>query len=194
MNTHPNIDLKNQMDDGKSNCGFTVWLTGLPCSGKSTLANGLREYLTRIGRNNVVLDGDEVRERLSKGLGFSKLDRIENVRRVAYVCRLINQVDSVAIAALISPYRSARQDARSEIGNFIEVYVKCALEVCAQRDVKGHYAKAQAGELEGFTGVSDPYQEPLDPEIVLDTDKQTPEESLAHIVEALAHRGLLCPR
>jgi adenylyl-sulfate kinase len=139
----------------------------------------------------VVLDGDEVRERLSKELGFSKKDRTENMRRVAYICRLINHCDGIVIAALISPYRSGRQDARLEIGNFIEVYVKCALEVCAKRDVKGQYAKARTGELQEFTGVSDPYEEPLVPEIVVETDIQTTEESLSHIVKELIRLELL---
>lgn len=171
--------------------GFTVWLTGLPCSGKSTLARLLSEYLAHHGSSSVILDGDEVREMLSKGLGFSKEDRTENIRRVAYVCRLINQVDGIAIAALISPYRLARQEALLEIGNFVEVYVKCPSEVCAKRDIKGHYAKALTGDLQNFTGVSAPYEEPLDPQIVLDTDRQTPEESLCHMVDELKHLGLL---
>lgn len=181
----------NQSYIEMANRGFTVWLTGLPCSGKSTLAKLLSGYLTNHGRGSVILDGDEVRERLSKGLGFSKEDRAENIRRVAYVCRLINQVNGIAIAALISPFRLARQEALLEIGNFVEVYVKCPSEVCAKRDIKGHYAKALAGDLQNFTGVSDPYEAPLDPQIVLDTDKQTPEESLCHMVEELKLLGLL---
>ena len=139
----------------------------------------------------MILDGDEVREKLSKGLGFSKEDRTENIRRVAYVCRLINQVDGIAIAALISPFRLDRQEARLEVGNYVEVYVNCPLEVCEKRDLKGHYAKARAGELHQSTLVSDPYEEPLDPQIVLDTDKQTPEESLCHMAEELKRLGLL---
>ena len=138
--------------------GFTVWFTGLPCSGKSTLARALEQQLRSIERQVEVLDGDEVRTRLTKGLGFSKADRDENIRRIAYVAKLLTRVQAVAIVAAVSPYRDIRDEARAEIGNFVEVYVKCPLEECIRRDVKGLYAKALRGEIPNFTGVSDPYE------------------------------------
>jgi len=177
--------------NGRLGSGFTVWLTGLPCSGKTTLAKLLEKHLERCGHRTVVFDGDEVRDRLSKGLGFSKEDRIENIRRISYVCRLVTQLDGVAIAAAISPHRSARKEARREIGNLVEVYVKCSIEKCIKRDVKGHYQKALQGKIQNFTGVSDPYEEPLKPDIVVDTERQTPEESLDSILEGLKGMGCI---
>ena len=171
--------------------GFTVWFTGLPCSGKSTLARMLEKELRKRGKKVEVLDGDEVRKRLSRGLGFSKEDRDENIRRISYVCKLLSRNGVVAIAAAISPYRATRQEAREEIENFVEVYVKCPVEVCAQRDVKGLYKKAFAGEIKNFTGVDDPYEPPENPEVVVETDKETPEESLQKILSKLEEMGLL---
>lgn len=129
------------------NGGFTVWFTGLPCSGKSTLGLLLEDSLVKKGYSVAVLDGDEVRLRLSKGLGFSKQDRDENIRRIAYVARLITQVGGVAITSAISPYSSIRREARAEIGKFVEVHVDCPLSVCIERDVKGMYKKAMRGEM-----------------------------------------------
>ena len=168
-----------------SSDGFVVWFTGLPSSGKSTLAGLLEEKLSSNGHRVEVLDGDEVRERLSRGLGFSKKDRDENVRRIAYVAKLLSRHNVVAITAAISPYRDAREDARREIGRFLEVYVKCPVEVCIQRDVKGLYQKALSGEILHFTGVSDPYEEPTDPDVVIQSDQETPEESLERILSAI---------
>ena len=162
--------------------GFTLWLTGLPCSGKTTLARMLETELAQRGYRPVVFDGDEVRDRLSKGLGFSKEDRMENLRRISYVCRLVTQLDGVAIAAAISPYEEARRNAREEIGRFVEIYVKCSLDGCIERDVKGHYKKALRGEMKGFTGIDDPYEEPKMPDLTVDTESQTPEESRAFIL------------
>jgi adenylyl-sulfate kinase len=165
--------------------GFTVWFTGLPSSGKSTLARMLEGVLMQRGRRVEVLDGDEVRLRLSRGLGFSKEDRDENIRRITYVAKLITRCGGVAITCAISPYRALRDEARQEIGRFVEVYVKCALDVCINRDVKGLYAKALRGEIPVFTGVSDPYEAPLAAEVVVETDRESPEESLAKILQHL---------
>ncbi len=173
--------------------GFTVWFTGLPSAGKSTLARLLENALVQRGRRVEVLDGDEVRQRLSRGLGFSKEDRDENIRRIAYVAKLITRCGGVAIACAISPYRALREEARGEIGSFVEVYVKCALDVCISRDVKGLYAKALRGEIPAFTGVSDPYEEPLAPELTLETDREHPEASLARILQRLEALGYLLP-
>lgn len=165
--------------------GFTVWFTGLPCSGKSTLAKMLHAHLGQNGCAAEILDGDEVRQRLTKGLGFSKEGRDENIRRIAYVAKLITRVGGVAITAAISPYEKLRAQARDEIRNFVEVYVNCPLEVCIQRDVKGHYAKAQKGELLNFTGISDPYEPPSNSEIIVQTDQESPDESIHKILHYL---------
>jgi adenylylsulfate kinase len=171
--------------------GFTVWFTGLPSAGKTTLARLLEKALKQRGCRVEVLDGDEVRQRLSRGLGFSKEDRDENIRRISYVANLITRCGGVAITCAISPYRKLRAEARREIGHFVEVYVQCPLEVCIARDVKGLYAKALRGEIGQFTGVSDPYEAPLDPEVVVETDRQHPEESMAVILRRLEELGYL---
>lgn len=171
--------------------GFTVWMTGLPSSGKSTLAGLLAAELQGRGLPVVNLDGDEVRMRLSKGLGFSKEDRDENIRRISYVARVASDMGGVAITSAISPYREIRAEARAEIANFIEVFVSCPVEVCIQRDVKGLYKKALAGEIKGFTGIDDPYEEPLTPELVVHTDRESETESVANILDTLDRHGLL---
>jgi adenylylsulfate kinase len=175
----------------KTNKGFTLWFTGLPCSGKSTLAQLVAKELQRRGRGVEVLDGDVVRTHLTKGLGFSKEDRDENIRRIGFVCHLLSKHGVVAIAAAISPYRAIRDEVRATIENFIEVYVNTPLEACIQRDVKGMYKKALAGEMKGFTGVDDPYEAPPNPELVIETDKETPEVSAARILCLLEQRGLV---
>ncbi len=174
-----------------SNKGFTVWLTGLPSSGKSTLAALLATELQGRGHPVVNLDGDEVRMRLSKGLGFSKEDRDENIRRISYVARVASDMGGVAITSAISPYREIRDEARAEIAEFVEVFVSCPVEVCIQRDVKGLYKKALAGEIKGFTGIDDPYEEPLDPELVVHTDLEEEQESIGRILGTLERLGLL---
>ncbi len=171
--------------------GFVVWFTGLPSAGKSTLARRLEQALRQRGVGVEVLDGDEVRQRLNRALGFSKEDRDENIRRIAFVARLLAQHGVAAITAAISPYREVRDEARREIGRFVEVYVKCPLEVCIQRDVKGLYRRALAGELLNFTGVSDPYEEPLHPELVIETDRETPEGGVRRILDTLEERSYL---
>jgi adenylylsulfate kinase len=173
------------------NTGFTIWFTGLSGAGKSTLARAIERHLKAIDRNVEVLDGDIVRTHLSKGLGFSREDRDTNIKRIAFVCNLLTRNGVVSIAAAISPYREARAWARKEIGNFVEVYVKCPLEVCRQRDVKGLYKLADEGKIKGFTGVDDPYEEPEHPELVIETDKEAVEESVTRIFARLEELGYL---
>lgn len=172
--------------------GFTIWFTGLPCSGKSTISLILAEVIRKERGKIEIMDGDVVRTNLSKGLGFSREDRETNLKRIAFVCNLLTRNDVPVIAAAISPFENVRLWARDLIGeNFIEVYARCPLEECIKRDVKGMYKKALAGEIKGFTGVDDPFDEPSDPDIICDTDKETVEESAAKIVEHLRSRGLL---
>lgn len=165
--------------------GFTLWFTGLPSAGKSTLARKVEEILLERGMKVEVLDGDIVRTNLSKGLGYSKEDRDTNIKRIGFVCNLLTRNDVVAIGAAISPYREIREYNRKLIGRYVEVYVRCPLEVLLERDTKGMYAKALRGEMKNFTGVSDPYEEPLNPEIVVEADKETVEESVAKIIRTL---------
>jgi adenylylsulfate kinase len=170
--------------------GFTVWFTGLSGSGKSTITHLLEAELRDRGHKVEVLDGDVVRTHLSKGLGFSKEDRDTNILRIGWVCEVLTRNDVVAIAAAISPYRDIRDQVRANIGRFVEVYVQAPLEVLADRDVKGLYRKAMAGEIKGFTGVDDPYEEPLNPEVVCSTDgSETPEESAAKVIAKLEELG-----
>jgi sulfate adenylyltransferase/3'-phosphoadenosine 5'-phosphosulfate synthase len=171
--------------------GFVVWLTGLSGAGKSTIAGLLQAELAERGRRTEVLDGDEVRTNLSKGLGFSKEDRDTNIRRIGYVARLLARNGGAAITAAISPYREVRDEIRQQTPNFIEVYVRCSLDELVRRDVKGLYKKAIAGEIANFTGVSDPYEEPLRPEVLVDSEAETVEESVAAIMRHLERRGLV---
>jgi len=162
--------------------GVTLWLTGLPCSGKSTIAEALKNRFSAWGVPNELLDGDVVRTHLSRGLGFSKEDRETNMERIGYICSLLTRHGVVAIAALVSPYREARARNRAKIKSYVEIYVKASARACRDRDVKGFYQKAAAGELKGFTGVDDPYEEPLHPEIVCETEKESVEESVNKII------------
>jgi adenylyl-sulfate kinase len=173
--------------------GFTIWFTGLSGAGKTTLARLLESNLKLRGHRVEVLDGDIIRTNLSKGLGYSKEDRDTNIRRIGFVCHLLTRNEVVAIAAAISPYRDIRGEVRNQIGSFIEVYVKCPIEVLAERDVKGLYKKAMAGEIKHFTGVDDPYEEPLEPEITIETDTETPEQSAARIIAKLEAMSLIEP-
>jgi len=173
--------------------GFTLWLTGLPGSGKSTLANLAAEELRRRGHRVEILDGDEVRTHLSKDLGFSKADRDANIRRIGYVCKLLSRNGVIAISATISPYRETRDEVRREHGKFVEVYVKCSLEKLVERDDKGLYAKALRGEIPSFTGVSDPYEEPLNPELVIETDREKIESGLRRLIATLEQLGYIAP-
>ena len=173
------------------NTGFTIWFTGLSGSGKSTLSEVIEQRMKTLGRNVEVLDGDIVRTHLSKGLGFSREDRDTNIKRIGFVCNLLTRNGVICISAAIAPYRDARDWARKEIGNFVEVYVRCPLDVCRQRDVKGLYKLVDEGKLKNFTGVDDPYEEPLHPELIVETDKETVEESVARIFAKLTQLGYL---
>jgi adenylyl-sulfate kinase len=174
-----------------SNKGVTIWFTGLSGAGKSTLSEALTRYFQARGRNVEVLDGDEVRTHLSKGLGFSREDRDTNIKRIAYVCKLLTRNGVFCISAAIAPYREARAWARREIGNFVEVYVKCPLDVCRERDVKGLYKLVDEGKIQHFTGVDDPYEEPENPDLVVETNRQTIEESVSAILAKLVELGYL---
>lgn len=171
--------------------GFTLWFTGMSGAGKSTISSLLERRLREAGAKVEVLDGDIVRTHLSKGLGFSKEDRDENIRRIGFVCELLSRHGVIAIAAAISPYRGVREELRARIPNFVEVYVECPIEVLAERDVKGLYKKALAGEIPQFTGVTDPYEPPLNPEVVVNSSRESVEESAARIWATLERLGLV---
>ena len=175
-----------------SDKGFTLWFTGLSGSGKSTLAQYLTPKLVELGKRVEVLDGDEVRENLSKGLGFSKEDRDTNIRRIGYVANLLSRNGVVAITAAISPYTAIRDEIRRNCrAAFVEVYVDCPLEVVEERDTKGLYKKARAGIIKNFTGISDPYEAPGTPEVCVNTAEESIEESADKILDFLRRQGLV---
>ena len=171
--------------------GFTVWFTGLSGSGKTTAARLLEQRLMALGCKVEVLDGDVVRTHLSKGLGFSKEDRDENIRRIGFVCELLSRNGVIAIAAVISPYRAARADVRARIPNFVEVHMDCPLEVLIERDAKGLYRKAIAGEISHFTGISDPYEPPSSPELTIHSDRESPSLSVDQLWAKLEAMDLI---
>jgi adenylylsulfate kinase len=173
--------------------GFAVWLTGLSGSGKSTIAEGLVEELDRRGVRWELLDGDVVRTNLSKGLGFSKEDRDTNILRIGWVAERLAYHGAAVVVSAISPYRNIREQIRAQIPRFVEVFVSCPVEECARRDVKGLYEKAMKGEISNFTGVNDPYEPPVNPELVLETDALTEEECVVRLVAKLEELGLLKP-
>ena len=171
--------------------GVTVWFTGLPCSGKTTIADKLAEKLRERDLKVERLDGDIVREGLTRDLGFSKEDRDMNIERVTFVAKLLTRNDVIVLATFVSPYIARRQKTREEIGEFIEVYVKASVEACIERDVKGMYKKALAGEIKNFTGIDDPYEAPSDPEIIVDTEKESLNESVEKVLKYLEKKDYL---
>jgi len=170
--------------------GFVLWLTGLSGAGKSTIANAVAPSLAERGHRVEVLDGDEVRTNLCQGLGFSREDRDTNIARIGYVAGKLAKHGVAVVVAAISPYREARDKVRASVENFVEVHVAAPVSTCAERDVKGLYAKALAGEIKNFTGVSDPYEEPLEPEIALHTEHETVQESVDQVLAWLEANGL----
>lgn len=173
--------------------GITIWLTGLPCAGKTTIANELSKILREKGYKVEVLDGDVIREYISKGLGFSREDRFENIKRVSFVAKLLTRNDVITIVAVISPYREMREMAKKMIGeeNFLEVFVNAPLEVCRKRDVKGMYKKAEQGLIKNFTGIDDPYEPPENPDVQCDTHIETIEEIVSKILSALKRKNII---
>jgi adenylyl-sulfate kinase len=171
--------------------GFAVWLTGLSGAGKSTIAERLLARLREGGARVELLDGDVVRTNLSQGLGFSRADRDTNIRRIGFVAHLLARNGVIAIVAAISPYREAREEVKRAIGCFVEVHVDCPLEVLALRDTKGLYKRALAGEIDHFTGISDPYEPPLDPAVVVHSDRESIDQSLEKIWRELERKGLI---
>jgi adenylyl-sulfate kinase len=171
-----------EADDAK---GLTVWFAGLSSAGKTTISQALYDDLRVRGHRVEWLDGDVIRQRLSKGLGFSKEDRDENIRRIGFVAELLTRHGVIVLVSAVSPYREVRDEMRQRIGSFLEVYVQASLEVCEQRDLKGIYKRARAGEMDNVTGVNDPYEPPLTPEVVCRTDRETPSESTAKVLRAV---------
>ena len=171
--------------------GFTLWLTGLPCSGKTAIANQVAKELKKRGLKVERLDGDIVRKSLTKDLGFSKEDRFKNIERVTFVAKLLTRNGVIVIASFVSPYNEIRAMSRREIGDFVLTYVKCPLDICIERDNKGLYKKAIAGEIKNFTGISHPFEEPINPEIIIETDKSSPEECRNIIIKKLEKLGYL---
>jgi adenylylsulfate kinase len=171
--------------------GVTLWFTGLSGAGKTTISDAVEVAIRAQGRNLERLDGDIVRENLTKGLGFSKEDRDTNIRRIGFVAHLLTRNGVIVLVSAISPYRNIRDEVRQEIGDFIEVYVNAPLNVCESRDVKGLYKRARAGEIKQFTGIDDPYEAPLNPEVECRTDLETLEESTAKVLAKLQELGYL---
>ena len=189
--THHESPAEHDPASPNSRLGFCIWLTGLPSAGKTTIAKELLGPLRASGWFTELLDGDEVRKGLSADLGFDRKSRESHAGRVAFVAKVLTRNGAIPIVALISPYRSSRARAREEIGRFVEVYVSTPIEVCEQRDVKGLYKRARAGEIKDMTGVDDPYEAPEHPDIVVDTLGRGPEESAAFIRQELVRLGWL---
>ncbi|MEX0763196.1 MAG: adenylyl-sulfate kinase [Dehalococcoidia bacterium] len=188
VESRPSVETAARVGPSK---GFVVWLTGLSGAGKSTLARSIEEPLLQAGMRVEVLDGDQVRQNLSRGLGFSREDRDINIRRIGYVARLLARNDVAVIVAAISPYREVRDEIRASVKDFVEVYVKCSVEELIRRDTKGLYEKALRGEIKNFTGVSDPYEPPIDPEVTVDTELESLDAGAARVITVLKQQGLL---
>jgi adenylylsulfate kinase len=190
---HKPLVTQPDRDERNGYKGVVLWFTGLPSSGKSTLAHQLERSLFDKGCNAYVLDGDNIRHRLNKDLSFSPEDRRENIRRIGEVANLFCDAGIIVIAAFISPYREDREQARAlnDPGRFFEVYCKCSLETCEERDPKGLYSRARKGEVKAFTGISAPYEEPETPEIIIETDKQSLDECVSEILVFLEEQGIM---
>ncbi|MBW4464261.1 MAG: adenylyl-sulfate kinase [Pegethrix bostrychoides GSE-TBD4-15B] len=171
--------------------GVTVWFTGLSGAGKTTITQAVAQTLREQGYGIEILDGDLIRENLTKGLGFSKADRDENIRRIGFVSQLLTRNGVIVLVSAISPYRAVREEVRQKIGSFVEVFVNAPLATCEERDVKGLYKKARSGEIKQFTGISDPYEPPLHPEVECRTDLETLDESVSQVFAALEAAGYL---
>ncbi|GAI51358.1 unnamed protein product [marine sediment metagenome] len=171
--------------------GVTLWFTGLPCSGKSSVADAVAEELRQNGFKAERLDADIIRKHLWRELGYSKEDRDENIRRATFLAKLLTKNGIIVLTSFISPYRELRDYARREIVDFVEIYAKCPVEVCIQRDTRGMYKKALSGEIPNFTGVSDPYEEPLNPELVIESDKEPLEESVTKVITRIKELGYI---
>jgi adenylylsulfate kinase len=192
---HAGMVTKGDRETISGHKGCTIWMTGLSGSGKSTLAVALEKQLWDRGVRAYVLDGDNIRHELNKDLGFSPQDRTENIRRIGEVAKLFTEAGVINVTAFISPYRADRDSVRAVMpdGDFIEAFVDCPVEVCERRDPKGLYKKARAGEIPEFTGISAPYEAPLNPEITIRTDRMSEDEGLAHILQYLERRGYIPP-
>ncbi|UOQ93142.1 adenylyl-sulfate kinase [Halobacillus shinanisalinarum] len=190
---HDSEVTKQERQEQNNHKSAVLWFTGLSGSGKSTVSVALEKELHEIGVHTYRLDGDNVRHGLNKNLGFSPEDRTENIRRIGEVANLMVDAGLVTLTAFISPYREDRDRARKLLGEkeFIEVYVKCSVEACEERDPKGLYKKARAGEIKGFTGIDAPYEEPVEPEVTIETDKQTLEESVQVVIDHLQQKGYI---
>jgi adenylylsulfate kinase len=175
----------------KKHQGFTIWFTGLPCCGKTTIANQVAVLLKKRDFLVEQLDGDIIRQNFSSDLSFSKKDRDENIKRATFLAKMLSRNNVIVLASFVSPYRKQRRKARKEIKNFVEVYVRCPVKICMKRDVKGMYKKALEGKIQHFTGVDDPYEEPEGPEIIVDTDIESVEESVEKVMKKIEELGYL---
>jgi adenylylsulfate kinase len=175
----------------KKHQGFTVWFTGLPCCGKTTIADQVATCLKKKDYTVERLDGDIIRQGFTNDLGFSKKDRDENIRRATFVAKILTRNNVIVLATFVSPYREQRRNARKEIKRFVEVYVRCPVEICMKRDVKGMYQKAREGKIKHFTGVDDPYEEPEHPELIVYTDKETVEDSVNKVLNTIEELGYI---
>lgn len=175
----------------KKTQGFTIWFTGLPCCGKTTIANHVASVLQKRKYLVEQLDGDIIRQIFSSDLSFSKKDRDENIKRATFLAKMLTRNNIVVLASFVSPYRKQRRRARKEIKRFVEVYVRCPVKICMKRDVKGMYRKALEGKIQHFTGVDDPYEEPEHPELIVDTDRESVDESVSKVLQKLEELGYL---